>query len=712
MKIDFHCHTLKTKEDESITRNVTPELFTEKIILSEVKVVAITNHNLFDQVQYDILKSSVKEYCQVWPGIELDVIGASGKKGHLILIANPEDVELFSKTMDELLEGYTTDTFEIKVEELYKKIKSLNLVYVVHCFKSKELPLSDIEELERIMENPRRLFKEPSSLTSVTVLQSNKHRVAIGTDVIDWNLYEKYNFGEFKFQFKDFESFIKIIEKDISFLKDIINEELVEEITVYGKNETKEFPFKIPIYRDVNIIFGDKGSGKSEILKSLKDYYIIEKNEEPVFYEGGDKEKWYNDMIKITEDDYTIENIPSAENNEEEFKEIVRFLDTIPTPLTNYIEYFKKSQKKKSKERMKCLLIGKRHLYNEEKYNNKYMDYKKVFMFLKEYRTIDARKLLNKEEQEKLLELLEKLIKVSYQDAIDEWYNQKAEYLFDDFVSNISIYVSENVGEPVPPTETGFASFAKNRLKIRKDSFKILKGLNEKEECTNKYIGDLGIKGKVFLSTSYGFINSSNKQKIDYRTLKHNKGDLQSLVNNLEKIKDNYASNEIAEIVQQTKNIYDKGIKTMTDMMTINKKFKLNDLIYKPSRGENSILALQHELLSKKDKNIFLIDEPDLSLGSTYINEVIVPLFKDLSKSQKVLVVATHDANIAVRTRPLNSVLKLTNNNCYNTYIGNMFTDKLVNIEDSHDILSWKEESVKYLEGGKDAFEERSELYE
>lgn len=34
------------------------------------------------------------------------------------------------------------------------------------------------------------------------------------------------------------------------------------------------------------------------------------------------------------------------------------------------------------------------------------------------------------------------------------------------------------------------------------------------------------------------------------------------------------------------------------------------------------ILSLQHELLSKKEKNIFLIDEPDLSLGSTYIEEV------------------------------------------------------------------------------------------
>ena len=158
MKIDFHCHTLKTKNDESETRNVTLDLFKEKILLSEVKIIAITNHNLFDKEQYILFKENVKDTCQVWPGIELDVIGSSGKKGHLILISNPEDVELFSQKMNELLSDSTPNDFEIKVNELYEKVKDLNLVYVVHCFKKKELSLDDIEAFENIMINKKRLF--------------------------------------------------------------------------------------------------------------------------------------------------------------------------------------------------------------------------------------------------------------------------------------------------------------------------------------------------------------------------------------------------------------------------------------------------------------------------------------------------------------------------------------------------------------------------
>ena len=132
---------------------------------------------------------------------------------------------------------------------------------------------------------------------------------------------------------------------------------------------------------------------------------------------------------------------------------------------------------------------------------------------------------------------------------------------------------------------------------------------------------------------------------------------------------------------------------------------------YKPSKGELAILSLQHDLLSKKDYDIFLIDEPEANLGSTYINEEIVPLIKDLASAKKVLVIATHDANIAIRTRPSCSILKTVDNDKYKTYIGNMFTDELKEIV-TGEKLSWKEESIKYLEGGKEAFEERGDLYE
>lgn len=58
MKIDLHCHTKCTKKGDGIGRNVTKELFRNKILCSDVKIVAITNHNAFDYTQYQELKKS------------------------------------------------------------------------------------------------------------------------------------------------------------------------------------------------------------------------------------------------------------------------------------------------------------------------------------------------------------------------------------------------------------------------------------------------------------------------------------------------------------------------------------------------------------------------------------------------------------------------------------------------------------------------------
>ena len=178
------------------------------------------------------------------------------------------------------------------------------------------------------------------------------------------------------------------------------------------------------------------------------------------------------------------------------------------------------------------------------------------------------------------------------------------------------------------------------------------------------------------------------------------------------KIIENISSNKIVDFIKTIKDDSSKlNINSLKNFISINRDFTINDNPYKPSKGELAILSLQHDLLTKKDYDIFLIDEPEANLGSTYINDEIVPLLNELARSKKKIVVATHDANIAIRTRPSCSILKVVNNDQYKTYIGNMFTDILQDINSTNK-LSWKNESIKYLEGGKEAFEERSDLYE
>ena len=119
MKIDLHCHTKKTKSGDDETRNVTPELFKEKVINSNVRIIGVTNHNLFDIQQYRELKESVKEIAQVWPGIELD-IKYNNIIGHLIVIYNPNKVNEFESILNMIIEGRQPDQVEIDLKKFVK----------------------------------------------------------------------------------------------------------------------------------------------------------------------------------------------------------------------------------------------------------------------------------------------------------------------------------------------------------------------------------------------------------------------------------------------------------------------------------------------------------------------------------------------------------------------------------------------------------------
>src|SRR5687767_3381519 len=106
MKIDIHTHTKKVKIGDAETRNIGEEKFGEIIRSTDVKILAITNHNHFDLLQYEQFKNNLDGTCQIWPGIELDV-NESGKRSHLIVIVNPNNSSEFNERTSRLLIGKT-----------------------------------------------------------------------------------------------------------------------------------------------------------------------------------------------------------------------------------------------------------------------------------------------------------------------------------------------------------------------------------------------------------------------------------------------------------------------------------------------------------------------------------------------------------------------------------------------------------------------------
>ncbi|MBK7289171.1 MAG: hypothetical protein IPI78_02360 [Chitinophagaceae bacterium] len=150
-----------------------------------------------------------------------------------------------------------------------------------------------------------------------------------------------------------------------------------------------------------------------------------------------------------------------------------------------------------------------------------------------------------------------------------------------------------------------------------------------------------------------------------------------NLAAQIETISKHIYSNSLFEKIDELKKIEgSESVTSISDLLLFHKHFTLNGNVYTPSNGESSMVLLHNELM--KDKEIYLIDEPEKSLGNDYISEVIVPLIKERAKSGKKLIIATHDANIAVRTLPYNSIYREHDINGYYTYSGNPFSNSLI----------------------------------
>jgi len=229
MKIDLHCHTKKIKKGDPPTRNASVEVFSEKVKNADVKIVAITNHNHFDYDQYILYRKAVNDYCDVWPGIEIDAYGDSMKKGrnikfHLIIVANPDQAKKFDSTVQVFLNGIKPDLFEKHISDICDAFKELDVLYIPHYMgKTPAITEDDLELLRKLVPDSTRVFTETTE-SSIGVLVNNDFHALVGSDVKDWGIYEDSMFSDLRLPVSSFTQFCMLAKRDNVVINTILNQ--------------------------------------------------------------------------------------------------------------------------------------------------------------------------------------------------------------------------------------------------------------------------------------------------------------------------------------------------------------------------------------------------------------------------------------------------------------------------------------------------------
>lgn len=633
-------------------------------------------------------------------------------RGHLIVIVSPKMAEAFSGVVHEITKDSTPDSFKTTIQAVLEKFEEFNPLYVTH-YKQKTPNISD-EALERLMSgtsNPGRVIKEVTNSISAGIYISHGHASIYGSDVHNWSTYEELanDLPDLRLPIESFDHFCLLLEKDPTTINTILDKKISEDLNLTPFEDATLL--KLKVFNDINVVFGPKGTGKSCILKAIAKHYRDSGIDAKVYESASDR---LDEIFDTKGRDLSLNLNPHGINYCKDEIEAIREAAEIGiTSLSKYEIYFriKSTNKNAKKIRLKDIEPEEESGAKREfvEFNEGVKKTTEFITFLKKHQSV--KKALSKEEIEEITRTLSDLLERMVDGEWKGYSGWKEIHLLNSAIEKFRTEVERKTGSPAKPITTGFREYALNRARIEANATKIIRSLDTKIPVFKEAVGNLGPnKGELELWTEFKFQDGTITDGSFNKLKAVNKVPKKIFAKTVREILKHAYKDDLFEHIANLNAIEDvEKIETVYELLLFKRYFALDNLPYLPSSGEASMVMLQKEL--ETDKEVYILDEPERSLGNEYINDVIVPLIKERARAGKKVFISTHDANIAVRTLPYSSVYRLHGPAGYTTYIGNPFSNNLVNLNDVDDRLDWKRVSMRTLEGGEEAFGERGKIY-
>lgn len=678
MRVDFHIHTQKCKSGDSSKRIISPENFIKKMDDNNVVMCAITNHNKFCKEEFQEIMDTAPNF-SIFPGIELDLKIDDKKHYHTIVICDPNEMDHFYETFDND-NNRDYDNFYLEYQDFINKVKEFSsekIVIIPHFLdkdKKRAFTIKDKEKLINDLENYI-IILEPGKIQTMGIINGHDEISLLGSDVQDWEKYSEYELPEIKFKINSFSKFYELAKNPKQFIKQQLDAAQKSDVVINEKQNT------VPIYEDINIVFGEKGAGKTVFMSKYLLPHFQRMGKKVFLHEGKNYNTEYENIIKKYEDSVKVDEY-LQQNIRYGFDKIIGYNEnSIPNFVQAILEYHKAT-----KVSANALLIKKTEAtFTETNSSNFEKLYSTAIQNTKKINDVisinnelrdegDNNKNNLNEELDKLNKDVIKKLKVNYKNV---YINKHTDIL----LQLIKGSVTKKTGKIAKLNKLGFSDLVSKRLEFIEN----INNINDHLECIKHggesvSLGELPNKGTIILevkivtlSPEYIYKQGSvfNRNNISlFRGLveKISRFSVQSFIDinnyftHLEK--DINGSTFISEVIKKEVNI--------------KKEHKNTYEIYTPSEGEKAILSISG-LLENTQFDCYLFDEIERGLGNKYISDYLIPKLDNLRNQNKLIVLSTHNANIATNTLPSQCIycdFKDEDSNGY--FYGNMYSGELV----------------------------------
>lgn len=716
IKIDLHAHTQICKQGDGKKRQISPKNFIDKMNKNNVGICAITNHNKFDIDEFNEITKLDPELT-IFPGMEVDVRLYNNEHRHIILVVAPDKKIDFDNYFDENSRNY--DDYIIEYQEFIDKIKKFKpkeILIIPHFYlkdKQRGITEKEAERLRKDLENYL-VILEPKNLKAMGIINAHNDLSLFGSDVKDWNKYEEIILPEIKFKVDSFYKFYSLAQNPTLFTKNVLDGTQRYQIT--QSNESDKFvdlPSPVEILEDINIIFGEKGSGKTILINNYI-YPTLKNLGKNVFkHEGKDYNVEYNNLKEELSNKVSI--------NEEKLAEIRKQLEL----LLNYSE-------KTSYDSLSKLIEA----HNSQLGNQRAKRIKKINSIYTQGANPEANVIVLSEAKDKFEKvesvknintstkrdnnkkgILDKELELLKNDILnDTKVNLKNDFINKGIIKSIDSIkssIKKQTGKESNPTHLGFSELVAKRLDKIKANVLLNIVLDEIKEVKVQDLGVIPKRGVIKLKTEISVLTENDYFNSNSPFDRNGIGERREMMQKLKafSVSNDFRSvNEYFSAEQKSLNIsdfIDKVIKCHS--YTFIEDSSGNEKLHEPSEGEKAILSISG-ILENSQYDFYIFDEIERGLGNYYISDYLIPKIKELRDKGKTIVISTHNANIAINTLPSQTVFCNydINERDKTYYCGNMYSNKLISNSDEK---SWEEVALLHLEGSEEMFINRKEIY-
>lgn len=673
-KVDLHIHTQSTIKDYPFTFDI--NVLEDYVQSQKIDVIAITNHNVFDRNQYELICAQLPNTI-VLPGIEIDIDG-----GHALFIADSDkhSLDAFEGICNQIAPLVKNQDDTISFEQVQDVFHSFdNYLVIPHYDKEPKLPSETISKFGANI-----FAGEVSSVKKfVSALKNQNSLVPV--------LFSDFRVEALQYDalYPNRQTYIDINDVAVKSLKLCLRDK--NKVGLAPTDGHKLFQWStsgLCLSTGLNIILGKRSSGKTHTLNRIDKHF-------------GDKALYIRQFSLLnTKDPNSIEQFEQedkitqskiASDYLKPFKDVVDDICQVPTKDADMcmLDQYMRSLVKYAKEQHLNDVYSKTQMFNTPTYE--------LFETNELKSLIDSVELLIKNEKyKKIIEafLDKKMLKGLFRKLVDKYRSLK-----------LSNKLIEDVNATLNTIKTNLQMQSTATRIPDIDLYGIL--IHDcKRKKFNKVVGELKIARQIN-SRDVGHFHISTTTRPYYNATDMKQGLQVSLV-------EAFKSYDVPfTFIQKLKDTTIESTSYYKYFVKVEYKI-LNSLGTVVSGGERTEFNFLSKVKDAMMYDILIIDEPESSFDNIFLKNEVNTLIKEMSRKMPVIV-STHNSTIGGSIKPdyiiyTEKSIGQSGEVVYKVYEG-MPDSKLLKTSSGDSIENYKI-TMNSLEAGEAAYNNRKQGYD